>query len=57
MGGPCMLLRGTDIAFNSLVIAATLDAGSSTLYTEDMQDGQIIETLTIRNPFHGMRSG
>ncbi len=37
--------------FDALVIAAALDAGSSTLYTEDLQDGQTIETLTIRNPF------
>ncbi len=37
--------------FDALVIAAALDAGSSDLYTEDMQDGQSIETLTIRNPF------
>jgi predicted nucleic acid-binding protein len=43
--------------FDALVIAAALDAGSSTLYTEDMQDGQRIETLTIRNPFQGTRSG
>jgi predicted nucleic acid-binding protein len=41
--------------FDALVIAAALDAGSSTLYTEDMQDGQRIETLTIRNPFSGTR--
>ena len=39
--------------FDALVIAAALDAGSSTLYTEDMQDGQRIEALTIRNPFSG----
>jgi predicted nucleic acid-binding protein len=37
--------------FDALVIAAALDSGSSTLYTEDLQDGQTIETLTIRNPF------
>jgi predicted nucleic acid-binding protein len=37
--------------FDALVIAAALEAGSSTLYTEDMQDGQAIEALTIRNPF------
>jgi predicted nucleic acid-binding protein len=37
--------------FDALVIAAALEAGSSTLYSEDMQDGQGIETLTIRNPF------
>jgi predicted nucleic acid-binding protein len=41
--------------FDALVIAAALDAGSSTLYTEDMQNGQRIETLTIRNPFSGTR--
>jgi len=39
--------------FDALVIAAALEAGSRTLYTEDMQDGQRIETLTIRNPFLG----
>ena len=41
--------------FDALVIAAALDAGCSTLYTEDMQDGQRIETLTIRNPFSAAR--
>ena len=39
--------------FDALVIAAALDAGSGALYTEDMQDGQRIENLTIRNPFSG----
>jgi predicted nucleic acid-binding protein len=39
--------------FDALVIASALDAGSSALLTEDMQDGQKIETLTIRNPFSG----
>ena len=37
--------------FDSLVIAAAIEAGSDTLYTEDMQDGQDIETVRIRNPF------
>jgi predicted nucleic acid-binding protein len=37
--------------FDSLVIAAALEAGSSTLYSEDMQDGQSIDGLMIRNPF------
>lgn len=37
---------------DALIIAAALDAGCSTLYTEDLQDGQIIDdALTIRNPF------
>lgn len=40
--------------YDALIIAAALDAGCSTLYTEDLQDGQMIEdTLTIRNPFRG----
>jgi predicted nucleic acid-binding protein len=37
--------------FDSLVIAAALQAGAKTLYSEDMQDGQVIDGLTIRNPF------
>lgn len=37
--------------YDSLIIAAALAAGCSTLYSEDMQHGQQIETLTIRNPF------
>lgn len=37
--------------YDSLVIAAALRAGSSTLYSEDMQDGQSIDGLMIRNPF------
>lgn len=40
--------------YDALIIAAALDAGCATLYTEDLQDGQVIEdTLTIRNPFRG----
>ncbi len=37
--------------FDSLIIAAALHAGASTLYTEDLRDGQAIDGLTIRNPF------
>ena len=40
--------------YDALIIAAALDAGCSTLYTEDLQDGQVIDdALTIRNPFQG----
>jgi len=39
--------------YDSLIIAAALEASCSTLYSEDMQDGQVIEGLTIRNPFRG----
>ena len=37
--------------YDSLIIAAALDAGCTLLYSEDLQDGQRIEGLTIRNPF------
>jgi predicted nucleic acid-binding protein len=37
--------------FDSLVVASALRAGSKTLYSENMQDSQLIEGLTIRNPF------
>jgi predicted nucleic acid-binding protein len=38
--------------YDSLIISAALKAGCKTLYSEDLQDGQIINRqLTIRNPF------
>ena len=38
--------------YDSLILAAALEAGCSTVYSEDLQDGQVIERkLTIRNPF------
>ena len=38
--------------YDSLMLAAALCAGCTTFYSEDMQDGQIIEkTMIIRNPF------
>lgn len=37
--------------YDALILAAALDAECDTLYSEDMQDGQKIGTLTIRNPF------
>lgn len=39
--------------YDSLIIAAALEAGCTRLYTEDMQDGQSIEGLTIADPFKG----
>jgi predicted nucleic acid-binding protein len=38
--------------FDSLIIAAAQDAKCKTLYSEDMHHGQVIESLTICNPFH-----
>lgn len=51
--------RGLQIAerygfrlYDAMIIAAALIAGCQTLYSEDLQDGQIFEgELTIRNPF------
>ena len=38
--------------WDSLIVAAALDAGCTTLYSEDMQHGQKVESeLTILNPF------
>jgi predicted nucleic acid-binding protein len=37
--------------YDSLMIAAALRASCRTLYSEDMRDGQVIDGLTIRNPF------
>ena len=40
--------------YDSLIIAAALEAGCTRLYSEDMQHGQRIEGLTIENPFVGL---
>ena len=38
--------------YDALVVAAALEAGCSTLYSEDLHDGQTIDgQFTIRNPF------
>jgi len=38
--------------YDAQVIAAALEAGCATLYSEDLHDGHLIEgKLTIRNPF------
>jgi predicted nucleic acid-binding protein len=38
--------------YDALIIAAALEANCTTLYSEDLQDGQVIDgRLAIRNPF------
>jgi len=38
--------------YDALIVASALEARCTILYSEDMQDGQIIDkTLPIRNPF------
>ena len=55
---PALYRRALDVRsryrygfYDSLIIAAALDAGCARLYSEDLQDGQEIEGLTIENPF------
>jgi predicted nucleic acid-binding protein len=39
--------------YDGLIVAAAALAKCRLLYTEDMQEGQTIENVTIRNPFVG----
>ena len=50
--------KGLDIAerfkfsiYDSMLLAAALWADCTTFYSEDLQHGQVIEGLTVRNPF------
>ncbi|MEZ4594006.1 MAG: PIN domain-containing protein [Chloroflexota bacterium] len=37
--------------YDSLILAASIESGCKTLLSEDLQDGRIIQNLTILNPF------
>ena len=37
--------------YDAMIVAAALEANCTILYTEDLQNGQKIGALTIRNPF------
>jgi predicted nucleic acid-binding protein len=39
--------------YDALIVAAAIEAGCDTLWSEDIQDGRVIGGLTIRNPFIG----
>jgi predicted nucleic acid-binding protein len=50
--------RGLEVAdryrlsvYDATIVASALEAGCKILYTEDLQDGMAIVSLTIRNPF------
>jgi predicted nucleic acid-binding protein len=43
--------RYTLQAFDATIIAAAVLAGCTTLYSENMHDGLVIDGLTVRNPF------
>lgn len=50
--GAVSLARDHSIAFyDALIVAAALEAGCDTLFSEDMQHGRGIGGLTIVNPF------
>jgi predicted nucleic acid-binding protein len=40
--------------YDGLILASALEAGCATLYTEDLQHGQIIDGLSIENPFRSI---
>jgi len=37
--------------YDSLILAAAVQAKCRTVYSEDMQDGQVLQGVTIQNPF------
>ena len=37
--------------WDSLILSAAVSSGCDTLYSEDLNDGQIVEGVTIKNPF------
>jgi predicted nucleic acid-binding protein len=39
--------------YDRLIVAAAVRAGCAILYTEDLRQGQVIDQLTIQNPFAG----
>jgi predicted nucleic acid-binding protein len=52
------IVRGTRYAeryrlqpFDAMIVAAGVLANCTTLYSEDMHDGLVIDGLTVRNPF------
>ncbi len=48
------LARDHGLAFyDALIVAAAIEAGCDTLWSEDMQHGRKIGGVTIRNPFAG----
>jgi predicted nucleic acid-binding protein len=56
--------RGLDLAeryqlnvYDGMIVAAAQLAGCTTLYSEDMHDGLVIDGLAIRNPYAGDPGG
>ncbi|MGH8481507.1 MAG: PIN domain-containing protein [Nevskiaceae bacterium] len=50
--GRALAMRYGFSVYDAMIVASSLLAGASVLYSEDLQDGQRVEgRLTIRNPF------
>ena len=39
--------------YDSLIVSAAVQSGCSLLYSEDLQHGQVVDSLRIMNPFGG----
>ncbi len=37
--------------WDALIVRSAVEGGASVLYSEDMQDGQSFDSLTVHNPF------
>lgn len=55
---PALIEQAIDISievqlsfWDSLILSAAVSAGCTVLYSEDLNDGQIIHGVTVRNPF------
>lgn len=49
------LMRPYQLSFwDSLIVQAALQGGATTLYSEDLQHGQVIGALTVENPFRAI---
>jgi predicted nucleic acid-binding protein len=50
-GGVKLARRYGFSVYDGLILAAALEAGCTTLYTEGLQHGQVVEGVRIENPF------
>lgn len=52
------LSRSSQISFwDALIVSAAAKGGCDTLFSEDLSGGQVIDGITIRNPFAGPEVG
>jgi len=51
VAGIALLGRYHFSVYDAMIVAAALDAECTTLYSEDMQHGQVHDGLRVANPF------